>query len=351
MATGRNDICLCGSGKKYKKCCLQKDKESENLEKKRKYMEEFCLHSFSSEVRLTYPNKLKEIERGGTILNYHIYMIHLIPRLSFIEESFKADKNGVSLEIQVNYGTEFHVEKFTFSLGNEEHSNLRFNLDNNKKDLIIQNEVGGGLKTDVLSLYVHLGIKNKRRPSRLKCKVLYVGQAYGKDGKRTAFERLTSHEKMIEILGDTLYSGNNYDVGVSLWEFTPRLMTSFDGISNNYVISPDQDSHRVEEVLKHQSHQSVTIDKQIVNITEAALINYFKPHYNEKLKDNFPDIKHKGYKYYYNYDFNSVCVELDTDCINISLYSDLIENHCEWDFIQYILDNDKKRKDMFEIFE
>jgi len=29
---GRNDSCLCGSGKKYKKCCLMKDQEMENFE-------------------------------------------------------------------------------------------------------------------------------------------------------------------------------------------------------------------------------------------------------------------------------------------------------------------------------
>ena len=26
---GRNDACWCGSGKKYKKCCMQKDKANE----------------------------------------------------------------------------------------------------------------------------------------------------------------------------------------------------------------------------------------------------------------------------------------------------------------------------------
>ena len=30
MKLGRNDLCHCGSGKKYKKCCLQKDEEAEH---------------------------------------------------------------------------------------------------------------------------------------------------------------------------------------------------------------------------------------------------------------------------------------------------------------------------------
>ncbi|MBE0511389.1 MAG: SEC-C domain-containing protein, partial [Gammaproteobacteria bacterium] len=30
MKTGRNDPCPCGSGKKYKQCCLQADQQSFN---------------------------------------------------------------------------------------------------------------------------------------------------------------------------------------------------------------------------------------------------------------------------------------------------------------------------------
>lgn len=27
MKIGRNDVCMCGSGKKYKKCCMNKNTE------------------------------------------------------------------------------------------------------------------------------------------------------------------------------------------------------------------------------------------------------------------------------------------------------------------------------------
>src|SRR5262245_15926597 len=32
MNIGRNDLCHCGSGKKYKKCCLEKDEEARRKE-------------------------------------------------------------------------------------------------------------------------------------------------------------------------------------------------------------------------------------------------------------------------------------------------------------------------------
>ena len=37
MKLGRNEPCHCGSGKKYKKCCLSKDEEQEALERKQVY--------------------------------------------------------------------------------------------------------------------------------------------------------------------------------------------------------------------------------------------------------------------------------------------------------------------------
>jgi|GEM_PF-3100290 len=36
-------------------------------------------------------------------------------------------------------------------------------------------------------------------------------------------------------------------------------------------------------------------EQQIINITEAALINYFKPPYNVNFVENFPNVRHKGY--------------------------------------------------------
>lgn len=345
MAIGRNDICLCGSGKKYKKCCLQKDiiAEQENtLNKKRKYMEEFALHTYTSNGMICYPNKLKEIKKNGDNFNYHIYMITEIPKLKILRESVVIEKGGIQLKVRIEDGINNKIEIISFALDNQvNHFEFNIELADNDKDIVIKNDLGGGISTNVLALYSMFS------RNRIHCKVLYIGQAYGRSGQRTALDRLTNHEKMIDILGDNLYSGKIKDIAITLWEFTPKLITTIDGISKKYVISPEHDEERVESIL---AAPPLRIDNQIINITEAALINYFKPTYNEKLKDNFPDVKHKGYRYYYEYDYNSICVELDVSSINLILSSDLINRHTEWNFIEYNLDNDKKRKDLFEIY-
>lgn len=46
--TGRNDPCPCGSGKKYKKCCMKKDEEKSKEEKK------FCIETYDRESEESY---------------------------------------------------------------------------------------------------------------------------------------------------------------------------------------------------------------------------------------------------------------------------------------------------------
>src|SRR5699024_2459823 len=198
---------------------------------------------------------------------------------------------------------------------------------------------GGGLETDVLSAYLELS----KQP--LKSKILYVGQSYGKAGERDAIQRLSSHSTLQRILADTMNRSIEKEIAITLWEFTPRLISSFDGISKKHLTSEKEDSDHIEKVL---SAPPLWIDNQIINITEAALINYFKPEYNKVFKNNFPDITHKGYKFYYDYDYNAITVELDPSCINIKIFSETTD-YSQFSPIKYQLHSEEKRISMFNI--
>jgi hypothetical protein len=59
--TGRNDPCPCGSGKKYKKCCLRKDQEAaraerEEAERNKDFLEEIIPAEIKGESRLSFPS-------------------------------------------------------------------------------------------------------------------------------------------------------------------------------------------------------------------------------------------------------------------------------------------------------
>lgn len=65
-------------------------------------------------------------------------------------------------------------------------------------------------------------------------------------------------------------------------------------------------------------------------------------------KNNFPDVTHKGYTFYYDYDYNSILIELDTSCININVFSDS-QDYNIWSPIEYQLKSVEERRTMFEI--
>lgn len=53
MKTGRNEPCPCGSGKKYKKCCMEKDEKNHD-EMKKEIFEEISRHLLPHPSKLNY---------------------------------------------------------------------------------------------------------------------------------------------------------------------------------------------------------------------------------------------------------------------------------------------------------
>ena len=82
--------------------------------------------------------------------------------------------------------------------------------------------------------------------------------------------------------------------------------------------------------------------------------SYFKPEYNINFVENFPDENHKGYRQYFDLDYNALCVEIDLefDGLNwVQLYSDTNRVNTSFDFIEYKLYNDNNRLSMYDIFK
>lgn len=184
---------------------------------------------------------------------------------------------------------------------------------------------------------------------KIEYEVLYIGQAYGKEGSRTAFDRLEAHPTLQKIL--TEYRGEHPDkhIYILLLEMTTRLAMSFDGISKVFTKSEDESLEHLKNVCSDLPQEN-----QVINIVEAAMINYFKPEYNINFVENFPDENHRGYRQYFDLDYNSLTVEVDLDFDNtpsIQFYTDTNRIANSFDFIRYSLFNDNNRKSMYDIFE
>lgn len=335
MKIGRNSDCPCGSGKKFKKCCINNSKYTKielNNGIPRKYMCEFGLHSFSSQVTICYPTQLGNVDVSNS--NYHIYMINKILRLSFVLDSLIIQENYVKVKIQRGIAPVTNIEIIKIPLP----SGIISCEFENDKVLVMKDSHGGGIKLDILYLYSAFSEK------ALNCEILYIGQSYGKKGERDALIRLKSHETLQKVLADISYGEINYEIAITLWEFTPRLQSSMDGRSEFTVSEKEDEAH----FLRVLSSPPLILDGQIINVTEAALINYFKPEYNTNFVNNFPDISHKGYQFYYDYDYNSIIVELDNSCINTNIYSQK-SKYSQFRGIKYALNSEDERRSMFEI--
>lgn len=184
----------------------------------------------------------------------------------------------------------------------------------------------------------------------LDYEILYIGQAYGKDGKRTAIDRLSSHETVQKIYTHTSNQHPDSDIWIMLTNFTQQSMMITTG--SDLIKVNEEDSKLENEKIEHlfENDGLLISDKQKINFTEAALIKYFEPKYNIEFKDNFPSLKHKSYSECYNLDIKALTIELDTSEMIRKIYTEKTgRKHHHQKMFEF--NSDKDRMSLLEIFE
>jgi len=251
----------------------------------------------------------------------HIYMIGRRPKITLDEQSMKF--------------TEKYIEgRFLVQL-KEDKVPIDFRTENDlgTTDVIFQcpyphteyllTDGGGkfisGGKSSLLFQYM-----TNNYSEYLNFEVLYIGQAYGEAGLRTAPDRLKEHSTLQGIYAEAISRTPDQEIWMILWGFTPLVATAIDGRSETIVTANEMEEENHAERL----HRKFITEQQQINFTEATLINYFKPEYNEKFKNKFPNPAHKTYSECYELDIFSVGVELHTSSINCKICSEVINP--EW---------------------
>ena len=93
---------------------------------------------------------------------------------------------------------------------------------------------------------------------------------------------MQSHSTLQEILTDYYSSYPDKKLHIVLFEFTPQIPASFDGLTGKYTATNLEENDHLNNVISN-----ILKYNQIINITEATMINYFKPSYNTYFVDNF----------------------------------------------------------------
>lgn len=181
----------------------------------------------------------------------------------------------------------------------------------------------------------------------LDYEILYIGQSYGKDGKRTALERLSSHETLQKIYAHTSSQHPDSDIWIMLTNFSQQSMLVAKGSSLN-----EEDIKIEDKKIEHmfENNGLLISDKQKINFTEAALIKYFQPKYNIEFKESFPSLKHKSYSECYSLDIKALLIELDTSEMIRKIYTEKTgRKHHHQKMFEFNSDND--RMSLLGVFE
>lgn len=241
----------------------------------------------------------------------NIYFILQRPKVTIDSNSVKINGNKADFDLIIHHPTEGGIVPVSMILEKAKskikfHTEYPYNLfafsDNN--GVLFGARPGTLIDSSLIQNNFDLPI--------LDYEVLYIGQAYGNDGKRTALDRLSSHETLQKIYTHSLSQNPDSDIWVMLTNFSQDSILISAGSD---LIKVNNNDTKIQDVkVEHffNNNGFSISERQKINFTEAALIRYFQPKYNIEFKDSFPSSKHKSYTECYSLDIKALAVEIDT---------------------------------------
>lgn len=312
---------------------------------KRKYLTEIGFNLASQGVLITHPKDIALVEEQSAesrelAKDCHIYLIVKRPRLGFVPDSIKwSDGRTHGKMYYHKAGKRIEVD---FSLDGEPNGSIIYSSYPHSTISIVKGEQSSGpLPAHLVSL-----ICNDISDKKLRdLEVVYVGMSYG-NGTRSAKDRLKSHSTLQQVLADMSADEPDCEALLILVQYAPPIsMISFDGRDKSLSIEDDRD------LIGDLAKQQELIDQKTeIALAEAGLIKYFKPRYNDKYKNNFPNRAHMITQSLYNIDFIAFVVELNTEEINVRLFSENVKPGFHH-LASYDLHDPKIRKSFFNLLE
>ncbi|WP_335986074.1 hypothetical protein [Acinetobacter bereziniae] len=278
----------------------------------------------------------------------HIYCVVDCPRITFIPESleYKISDNFLTYTVALEYRCDGENKIVHFKDSFEVQENVtQVKIDQYPhSDLVIMDADNKIIMScTAVKLAYMCGI-----PDIISMKVLYIGKSTGIKQKKNALDRVKSHSTLQKILADRNARYPDRSVLVGLFNFCPvRLYSFIDGMDNS-KISGDEDFARLNRIRNFK----LSLEQKTA-IIEAALVRYFEPEYNKKLKKDIPSKKSKVLAECYSYDISAILVKFWTSeendpSLNYYLYSDKVAKNARHNISIELIDP-KVRKGFFSI--
>ena len=284
--------------------------------KRRKYLTEFSLIVTVHVDVVGRQQDLTKVPLPSGERESHLYIVTRRPRISIPPESVQLTDTTIEGVVQLQRGPAYDEFPFKtvhyFGPGASWHSDWPHDefavLDAEGK------RIAGGV---VAHLSRQVGADWPREAQHHQ--VVYVGQAYGLAGERTAWDRLQRHETVQRIMAET---SPDQQVWLSLAAVADiNVMTEM----NPHVpaaASDDEDTEHIKSVME-AVHDERFAEREAVALAEAGLIRFFQPAYNDRLKHAFPARTHTSLQTALTLDLHGLVVELQSEDVDAVYFSDV----------------------------
>ncbi len=270
-------------------------------------------------------NEHLDSKLGEGLKDCHIYLIGIVPKVDFKEARQEGENLIFDFEV---LGKEYSVSgpiPDGLTLKNED--GFWFLCD------------GSGTRYAPSDEQIFQAFQSQH--GLLEFKVVYVGQAYGKEGSRNAIDRLKKHETLQKIALKGAPEG--YRLQVLLVEVQPsnRMFTFFNPFAQDKSEGQNRIKQGLDKLFGTNEHEQITL-------YEASLISYFQPVYNKEFKNSFPSTNLKVLADCYDKDFSSIISEFCFDYPPFLLCSDKVPAKAEH-VIRIDLHDEADRKVFFAV--
>ena len=204
----------------------------------------------------------------------HFYILSRRPATRIEPSSVKQKRKSIQLTILVRDTTKASWRKLTFKLEfDAKHGPIKFRTHHDGSYFSMESS-RGVFHGDAWSLATVL---SRAAPTIASQEVLYVGQAFGKQGELNAGDRTRHHQKLQRIYED--HTGGSWDIFVA-----PLIFDEF-GYTNDDHIEDKENGPDLDLAMDNFSE----IQKPSIDLVEHSLIAYFVPPYNELLAEWRPE--------------------------------------------------------------
>lgn len=173
----------------------------------------------------------------------------------------------------------------------------------------------------------------------IRFEVLYIGQAYGKDGSRNALDRLLKHETLQRISVKGVPADQRLTLLMLEIEPGNRMITFMNPRAENKEDGSARISAGLDKLFG-------TSDAERVTLYEASLIRHFQPPFNKEFKESFPSTNLKVLADCYDKDISALISEICIDKLPFKMTSDTVPPS-QYHIAKFDLHEDEARQVFF----